>query len=297
LLSNRIRRLVSPPRPVPLPVVCSTMYGVTGVLGGSFLILGLIFTIVFTGGLRPIDEFRLAFGRATAQGTVTHVSGTNATENDEPVYEYAFAFTTRREERVTGRCYTTGRQWSVEDDVTVEYLPEDPGVARIQGARMSEFAPWVLFVLIFPIIGGMLFGLSAIGGLRQVMLLRHGLVADARIQSERPTGVTINDEPLIEYTYELITSSGQVFDGTAKALPTGRIGDETPEPALYLPSNPRISTLVDALPLSYPLDVDGLSGQWIPQGGTTKAVVYVLTWLAAIALTGYWLLTTFGGLR
>jgi len=297
MLSNRIRRLAPPPRPVPLPVVCSAMLGVTGSLGAIFLISGLVFTLVFTSGIRPLDELRLALSRTTARGIVTSISRTNATENDVEVYEYGFTFTTRREEKVAGRSYFTGRRWPVRAAVTVEYVPEEPAIARIKGARMSTFTPWVLFVLIFPAVGAVLFGSAAIVGGRQAELLRYGAVADARILSERSTGLTINDTPVIEYSYEIRSSAGEIFHGKSKAMPDGRIGDEESEPALYLPSNPNRSTLVDAISLGYPLDMDESTGQWISQEGKKKVVLYVLTWAAAIALTGYALLQSFGGLR
>jgi hypothetical protein len=273
------------------------MFGVTGSLGAIFLIMGLVFTLIFTGGFRPIDELRLALFRTTARGIVTSVSDTNATENDVPVYEYGFAFASRREEKVAGRSYSTGKQWSVEDTVTIEYVPEDPAIARIQGARLSEFMPWVLFVLIFPAVGAVFFGSAAIGGWRQVALLRCGQVADARILSTRPTGMTVNDIPVVEYSYEIRTGTGETFTGSAKALSNDRIGDEECEPALYLPSNPDRSTLVDAIPLRYPLDVDESTGRWTSQEGKIKVALYFLTWAAAIALTGYGILRSFGGLE
>ena len=297
MLSNRISRLVPPPRPVPLPVVCSAMFGVAGWLGAIFLIMGLVFTIVFTQGYRPVDEIRLALSQTTARGIITSVSETNSTENDVTVYEYGFAFTTSRGQEVTGRSYFTGERWGAKASVTIEYVPEEPAIARIKGARLSMFMPWVLFVLLFPAIGAVMFGWATIGGWRQVALLRHGEVADARILSQHPTNVEVNGQPVIEYSYEIRTGAGETFNGSAKALPSERIGDEENEPALYLPTNPDRSTLVDAIALSHPLDVDGVSGQWISQEGITKVVLYVVTWVVAVALGGYWILRTFGGLR
>jgi hypothetical protein len=297
MLSNRISRLAPPPRPVPLPVVCSAMFGVTGSLGAIFLITGLVFTIVFTQGYRPVDEVRLALSQTTARGIITSVSETNSTENDVPVYEYGFAFTTSRGQEVTGRSYFTGERWGAKTSVTIEYVPEEPAIARIKGARLSMFMPWVLFVLLFPAIGAVMFGWATIGGWRQVALLRHGEVADARILSQRPTNVEINGRPVIEYFYEFRTGAGETFNGSAKALPSERIGDEENEPALYLPANPDRSTLVDAIALSHPLDVDGISGQWVSQEGISKVVLYVTIWVVAAALGGYWILRTFGGLR
>jgi hypothetical protein len=80
-------------------------------------------------------------------------------------------------------------------------------------------------------------------------------------------------------------------------LPRGRIGDEESEPALYLRSNPNRSMLVDAISLRHPLDLDGLTGQWVSKEGYAKVVLYFLIWAVAIALTGYGILRTFDGLR
>ncbi|MBN2086265.1 MAG: DUF3592 domain-containing protein [Anaerolineales bacterium] len=297
MLSNRIRRLAPPPRPVPLPIICAAMLGTTGGFGALFMIMGLVFSIIFTRGYRPLEDVRLALSHDTAEGRVTRVVESNATENDVTVYEYVYSFTTRREEKMTGRSFSTGRRWSNGSSVPVEYVPDAPYISRIEGARTSMFSPWVLFVLIFPAVGGALFLSAAIGGLRQVILLRHGKVADARITSTRPTNTTVNGVPILEYAYEIQTSMGAVADGKAKAFPSDRLGDEETEPALYLPSNPDRSTLVDAISVSYPLDVDGLSGQWITGEGKQKTMLYILAWVAALLLGGYWILSLLGIIR
>src|SRR4030042_1132220 len=102
MLSNRIRNLVPPPRPVPLAIICSAMFGTTGGGGGPFLCLGRGFTLIFTHGYRPFDDLRLALSHETVKGKVTRVIDSNATENDVDVYEYEYAFTPRREERMSG---------------------------------------------------------------------------------------------------------------------------------------------------------------------------------------------------
>lgn len=200
MLSNRIHRLTPPPRSVPLQVMASAMFGFAGGFGAVFLIMGLVFTLVFTQGYRPIDEIRLAASQTTAPGVITAVTQTNSSENDVYVYSYEFAFTTNRGEKITGVSYTTGEQWSARDHVTIEYVPGEPSIARIQGARTSDFTPWVLFVLIFPFIGAVMFGSAAVAGVREVLLLRRGELADARILSSRPTGVSVNNTPVVEYS-------------------------------------------------------------------------------------------------
>jgi hypothetical protein len=297
MLSNRIHNLAPPPRPVPLPIVCSAMFGTTGSFGAIFLISGLVATLVFTHGIRPIDEFRLAMSTSTTHGAVTGVYGTNATENEVDVYEYRFTFLAQDGQEYTGKSYTTGREWSRGSRVTIEYVTDEPSIARIMGARISTFSPWVLIVLIFPVSGGVMFFVSAVTGWRQVTLLRNGKIADARIRGTRSTRMEINDTPVLEYRYEIQTSMGEIFEGKSRALPTGRIGDEEVEPALYLPEKPSRSMLIDSLSLRYPLDVDSLSGQWISNEGKTKVVLYVLVWIVVILLTGYKVLDVVGVIR
>jgi hypothetical protein len=117
------------------------------------------------------------------------------------------------------------------------------------------------------------------------MLLRSGRIAGAQIISENATGTSINNVPVIAYVYEFEADDGESYMGKSKSLPSGRIGDEVQEPVLYLSRNPKKSTLVDAIPLRHPLDVDEY-GQWRTSEGVWPIVWYTLIWIgiAAIAL-------------
>jgi hypothetical protein len=262
------------------------MLGLTGTLGAIFLLFGMLFVWIFAGDMRPISEVRLALSTATTRGIVTGVQATNASENDVTVYAYDFSFSTPDEKRYTGRSYTTGQQWHVEDRVSIKYVPDKPSIARIEGTRHSRFSPTVLFVFIFPAIGAAFFITSTIKGWQQVTLLRHGEISGAEIISEQATGTRINEVPVIAYTYEFEAHDFESYLGNAKALPSGRIGDEVREPVLYLPWNPRRSTLVDAIPLRHPLDVDEY-GQWTTRGGAGAIVWYALVWVGIAANAAY----------
>lgn len=154
---------------------------------------------------------------------------------------------------------------------------------------------WVLFVLIFPIVGVALFAAATVRGLRQVALLRHGEVASARAVSEQVTNTTVNDQLVIKYVYEFQASDGQVVQGVSRAIASEEIGDEVGEPVLYLPSNPRLSVLVDALPLRSTLDVDD-DGQWVSYESVWPVVWCGLAWLGIVAHALYGLVRLFGGL-
>jgi hypothetical protein len=104
--------------------------------------------------------------------------------------------------------------------------------------------------------------------------------------SEQATDTTINDVPVMAYVYEFPASDGESYLGRSKALPTGRVGDEAKEPVLYLPWNPRQSTLVDTLPMRYPLDVDEF-GQWAVGERMWPIVWVTLIWLGIAANIAY----------
>ena len=292
MLSNRIDQLAAPPRPVPLRVACRAMFGLTGTLGAFFLLLGMLFAWIFVGDYQPISEARLALSATTTTGIITSVDATSATENEETVYVYEFTFRTPDEQKHTGHSYTTGWQWSVEDRVDVEYVPGNPTIARIEGARRSQFSPFVLFVCIFPGIGAIFFTVSTIGGLQQTMLLRYGRIAGAQITSEQATGASINNVPVIAYVYEFDADDGESYLGKSRSLPSGRIGDEAREPVLYLPRNPRKSMLVDAIPLRHPLAVDEY-GQWETHESVWPIVWYTLTWIGILGGVAYALMRMF----
>jgi hypothetical protein len=265
------------------------MLGIVGVIGAAFLITGMLFTWVFAGDFRPIDEWRLSRSTTTVRATVTDVAATGATENDVPVYAYHFTFTTPDEQTITARSYSTGRVWATGDRVSVWYVPGKPTVARLENTRRSQFDSFVLWVLIFPTVGAILFATATVRGLRYVILLRQGEVASARAISVEATNTRINNQPVMKYTYEFQGWDGQLYAGSSRALPSGEIGDEVEEPVLYLPSNPQLSVLVDALPLRCSLDVDD-AGQWASYESVWPVVWYILVWVGILANAGYGLL-------
>ena len=134
----------------------------------------------------------------------------------------------------------------------------------------------------FPIV----FLSATVSGWKQAVLLQRGEIAGAKIISERATGVRINNVPVIAYVYEFEAADGEFYMGDSKSLPSGLVGDEAKEPVLYLPWNPKRSTLVDAIPLRYPLDVDEY-GQWITHEGMWPIVWYALVWVGILGSVAY----------
>lgn len=296
MLSTRIDQLAAPPRPVPLRVVCRAMLGRTGGIGAIFLLAGLLMTWLFIGDTRPVAEVWLALSSETTTGMITGVERTNTSVNDVTVYRYHFTFRTPNEEKFTSRSYTVGQVWSAEDRVTIQYVPAKPSIARVEGSQLSSAPLWgVLLVLVFPATGAALFLSTTISGWKQATLLKHGEVSGAKIISQHPTAVSINDVPVIAYAYEFPTGDGEECKGNSRSLPSGLVGDEAREPVLYLPWNPRRSTLVDAIPLRYPLDVDEY-GQWVTHEGVWPIVWCILIWAGVLGSVAYAIARTFIGI-
>lgn len=282
MLTGRITYLAEAPRRVPWSVIAATLPGTIGSFGAIFFILGMVFVAIFAGDVRPIDEVRLNASSAAAIGTVTQVRETDASENDEAVYEYDFTFRTRTETPVTAKSYATGRHWAEGDQVTVMYLPDKPTVAVFEGARRTIFPWWAaIFVGIFPLIGGAMLLSGLFNGWRQIRLLEIGKIAYARSISAQPTNTSINNQPVLKYTYEFQADDGQTYTGASKSLPKAQLGDEANEPVLYFLSNPKRSMLLDTVPLRYALNTD-VEGQWISDGNPWPILWSTLIGLGAI---------------
>ncbi len=284
MTTGRIMYLADPPRRVPWTVIAAAIPGMIGSMGALFFLFGMLFVVIFSGDVRPLEELRLSSATTTATATVTDVRETNSTENDVSVYEYRFTFRTPNETDVTGKSYSTGRIWSKGERVPVTYLPDKPGVAQLQDTRHTEFPWWTaLLVGIFPFIGGVMLLLGALSGWRQIRLLALGRLAYARWINVTATSTTVNDQPVMKYAFEFQAEDGQMYQGHSKSLPKAQLGDEANEPVLYLPANPDRSMLLDAVPVRSSLSADG-SGQWLSDGNPWPILWSSLIGLGVLAV-------------
>ncbi len=194
-----------PPRSVPAPVQQAVQGGgcaswflpAFGLVFGGF---GLIFVVVFFPW-RFVDDFRLAASDRTTPGEIRRVTPTNMTVNKTKVMEYAFAYTPADRRPREALCYTTGRRWSERETVTVRYLPDNPDVACVEGARLSQ-GGWIgVVVLIFPLIGGGLVAWFVLDRLRTRQVLRDGTVAEVDVISVDETTMKVNYQTVYRITF------------------------------------------------------------------------------------------------
>ena len=185
MLSNRIAYLAPPPRRVPLPVVCSAMLGMTGIIGAAFLILGMLFVWLFVvdpaaprgvffvlifpivgaaffvtntvRGLRQVALLR--HGRVAGARKVSE-RATNTTVNDQPVIKYVYEF-----QAGDGRTYQgvsraiSSEEIGDEDVEPVLYLPSHPNVSVLVDALplrstldVGGDGQWVSYESVWPVV-------------------------------------------------------------------------------------------------------------------------------------------------
>ena len=194
----------TPPRQVPAQVEKAAMGGGSSwsgpLFGLVFCAIGLIFVTVFFPW-RFWDDWRLASADArTVPGVITEVTRTNLTLNKRRVMEYGFHFTTEDNHQQQGHCFTTGQQWTVNAAVAVRYLPARPELACVEGARLSQSGWGGAFVIIFPLIGGLVFVGYVTHRQRTKRLLQSGLVAEVDVVSVEPTNMRVNNQNAFKIT-------------------------------------------------------------------------------------------------
>jgi hypothetical protein len=199
MLSNRIAHLVPPPRRVPLPVVCSAMLGMTGIIGAAFLILGMLFVWLFVGDpaaplwvcfvlifpavgaaffatntVRGAQQVALLrHGRVAGARRVSE-QATNTTVNDQPVVKYVYEF-----QAGDGRTYRgasraiSGEEIGDEDVEPVLYLPSNPNLSVLVDTLplrstldVDQDGQWVSYESVWPVVW---LGLAWMGVLAHAM--------------------------------------------------------------------------------------------------------------------------------
>lgn len=247
----------APPRHVPAHVrrtVSGGFLGWGGLLFGLiFGGVGLIFTYVFFPW-RLWDDWRLAADHAqTTAGVVQNVSETHMSINETQVIEYVFSYNPDTEGLREGRCYTTGQRWGKNANVTVRYLRNQPELACIEGARLSNAGWFGAFVILFPLIGGGLVIWFLGTRQRQQWLLSYGQLAEAEVVSVDETTMSVNYQSV----YRIIIRSPALANGeplTIKRvnkpdvnLALKRARDNQPVFVLYDPYRPKRLLFPEAL--------------------------------------------------
>jgi hypothetical protein len=215
------------------------------------------------------------------------VKETSASENRTRVYSYKYSFRAEGAD-YEGVSYATGRRHEPGEPVVVDYVEGNPALSRIRGMRRAEFGPWVLFVLIFPLVGFVFIVVSLRGGLKANRLLRHGKLAWGELVSKEPTNTRINNRTVYKLTFEFQPEEGGHAQAVARSHMPEKLQDEQRERLLYDPFRPDYAILLDSLPAAPAID---LTGNLQPRNSTFAALTLLLPGipLAGLAVLAYFL--------
>lgn len=244
-------------RLVPLGLQIKILLGgATNFIGWIFFGIGMIVTIVFVGNT---DFSVLYFGEnpATTTGTVTHTFSTNASVNDKLVLACEYEYRSPSGDMLTGVSYKTGRVPAIGSEVTIEYLENSPDYSRIQGMSKGMVPLWILFVLIFPIIGISFLSVNILKALKNIQLLKNGSITKGRFIRKEATNVSINKRRVYKLFFEFEAEDGQTYEAIAKSHRYHNLIDEEEETLFYNRDFPQKAVLKDSLPSSALLRPDG----------------------------------------
>jgi hypothetical protein len=122
--------------------------------------------------------------------------------------------------------------------ILIEYDPQSPGRARVQGERASMLGALIFIPLGMGLVGGVLFAL----GLRRVRALRdiyvHGQAVQATVSAVAPTLMRVNGQRVmrVDYSFDTITGKMRGRTSTRRPPPVG-----APLWVLYDASDPKRS--------------------------------------------------------
>ena len=257
------RHLQDPPRHVPLLVVMQLLFGgILSTFGWIFLGFGMIFFWIFAVNTDPAGLFVFRGPLETTPGTVVTVEETHFSEGGSehtdgtPIFRYRYEFSYDGSD-YEGVSYRLGQPAEAIHDVTVEFAAGRPGRSRIRGMRSAVFGPFVLFVVLFPVVGLIFVLFTLRRGFKRIYFLKHGELTTGKLVSKEPTNTQINDQTVYKMTFAFETSMGKPAEITVKTHNVGRLEDDELELLLYDPVKPSRGTTLDNLPGLPRIEEDG----------------------------------------
>jgi hypothetical protein len=233
---------------IPITVMIQLLCGgFINQFGWLFFGFGMIFVWIFVGNM---DFSFLTFHgqKDFAQGTIISVRETGASVNEEPVLEHYFSFSDRDGVNYENVSYSTGDEYPEGSEVTIEYLVRNPQRSRIEGMRMAQFGPLVLFVCIFPLVGLPFIIYGIIKGVKRITILRRGVLTKGKLVSKYATNTSINDQPVYKLTFQFFDERGKKYRAVTRTHLPEKLEDEAEESLVYDESSPSDAVLVDDLP-------------------------------------------------
>lgn len=214
--------------------------------GSAFFWFGMIFTLLFVGQSELIYIFSFDGDWVETGATIEAVSNTFAEVNNQEQYEFTFSYEVGGQS-LEGTCYGPFQSSFVEGNtVEIEYRSGNPARSRILGMTTTVFPIWVMFVLIFPLIGFVCMAIGFRQNVRTLSLLRNGKFTQGKKLTAEPTNVQVNNNTVYAYEFEF-EANYKKYIANCKTHLRHRVEDEELEKILYNKTNPNQNLVYDAI--------------------------------------------------
>ncbi len=234
-----------PPRQINLFTKATVLFdGFMQQFGWVFFCMGSLFAWIFISASEVKYWFEPSKDWQETPGKVVSAEPTNSAVNDQVVYRYLHSFELDGQ-RFTGKSFTAGQQYNGGEAVTIRYDAKNPGDSYMLGTDRAVFPAFVLFVLLFPLIGGAFIIYAIRQNLKTIKLLEIGEFTRGRLVSKVATNVKINDSPVFKYEFGF-EANGKQHIAICKTHQTGLVEDEEREIILYDRYNPGHNIVFDA---------------------------------------------------
>lgn len=284
--------LTPAPRAVPLTLVVRALFGnFLSQFGWLFYAFGMLFVFVFDAGGGLLEWARFRGDIITVRGEVVASAGTSMSVNDVQVYRTDFTYTVGDGVQRTGSSFESGTWRDAGTTVDVEVLERDPDRARIAGMRGTPGGLGVVFIFIFPLVGGALGMWGFVSGLGVARLMREGTLTTAELVGKETTSGRVNNQPVMKLTYVFQDEYGATHNVVAMSHDTARLEDEPRELVLYDPRAPEQATVLDEMSAQPRVTAQG--NLEATRHGIPTALFLLLPGASLLASVRY-LLTLFG---
>lgn len=214
--------------------------------GWIFFTIGSLFSWIFI----PFSDAMLWFeGKKNWNETVGQIMSaepTNSSVNETTVYQYFHSFELEGE-RFTGKSFTVGPQYKDGEEVMIRYNVDDPSESAISNSNRAIFPAWVLFVLLFPLVGLAFIITSILQNIRVLKLLEIGAFTRGKLISKEATNARINKQMVFKYMFEFVVG-GKKQEAICRTHQGWLVEDEEREIILYDRFNPNFNFVFDAMP-------------------------------------------------
>lgn len=245
------------PRHVPDAVMRAANPGGRGRTG--LMIFVAVFGSLFVWAFFPVNCWRdwvmAAAPTVTTTGQVIEHKATSLSVNEQKVYRTTFEYRPEGvDAKLSGKSYNSISSRESGMPVTVEYLKDQPSIARVRGERQSAAGSFALFVLLFPLIPVAVLLFSWRGRRRKAHLLRNGERGSVKVEAVEATNMSVNDQPVFRVTFtplhDALHAENIVIrrhDPALVRLFRRHLEDQKPLAMLYDPAHPKRMLFPDAL--------------------------------------------------